>query len=172
MEVIDHGVVKERLDPPACARHVLQIEEDAGVGDQLVDLGVERALARVRQMVDGKAGKHGVEAPVDPRAPGRGAEVGFDRRGAGAELLQARARSLEHVRRKIDRHAFGIRKRLERSRQDQAVAGAEVQDAPRRAASQIQSAEHHFELLRALGDVDGDLVQKTRGHVAPLPDLG
>jgi hypothetical protein len=171
-DVLGHGVVEDLFQVRRGTGDVLAVDEAAAVGEHLVDLAVQRPLALVGQVVDGEAADDGVEGAGDGPPPGRLGQVGLDDGGARAEIRQLPAGLFEHRRREIEGDAGGVRERPQDGGQQQAVAGAQVEDAARRPRREAQQPQHHVQLPLAVGDDQGALAQEGVRHVVLLPDVG
>jgi len=105
--------------------HVFQIAKYSAGIESLIDLGVERALPFVSEMMNGEAGNYRVKfAQVGERSL---KIVSNDLDGRIA--TKAFPGSFEHGGREIKRHRRGVRVVQFDQREEAPIAGAEIKDA-------------------------------------------
>jgi len=104
---------------------VLQITEHAPGSQHVEDFSIERSLALMDDMMNGKAGQYNVEDAEIWQRPIQIVRQDRDRRVAS----EPRSRKLKHGWRKIDSHGFHIRPTLFRHRNEPASTSSEIENA-------------------------------------------
>jgi len=145
---------------------MFEVAEDASSIEPIVNLGIERALALVHEVMNREARYDGIKCAQNWQ---RVVEV-MDDESHGGIAAKALASGFQHGRREIDCDRVGWWKGSFHEREKTSVAGTEIEDAARALGNELKQSR--FTLLAmsnrigALEIVEGmvGLAPKINGH--------
>ena len=173
MQGVDENLLVEPFDGRRRRGDVLDVHEQPAGRQQIENLAVDRAFARVGLVMDRIARDDDVERRVtgDGRDPACFAVVGVDHgrpRRHGAKLA---ARKVEHLVGKVGKDAGGAWEPIEHRTPQDAVAAAEIEHARGLGPRPFDQPEHDGDLLVGLRDRAAHAVDVARGEARRLPAL-